>query len=138
LSALVLCTTAGCIGAQLKFRTVIEKSAPGAGGWQETCLEANVQNMTTGDVHLCVVGIGMPVETELNGYISPWDAAEVATDCINEATALAIQPAPPDVPSALACTNFRDTVHRLLREKVVGSRVKPVCRKDVPTTRIGF
>jgi len=128
----------GCIGAQLKFRTVVEKTRSGSDGWQETCLEANVQNMTTGDTYLCAVNIGMPIENRQNGYIAPWYAAEIAEDCVNEAAERAIRPAPPSTPSALACMNFRGMLTTLLNERVPGSRVKPLCTAGVPVTRVNF
>lgn len=130
--------TAGCIGAQLKFRTVVEKTSPGAGGWQETCLEALVQNMTTGDAHLCVVGIGMPVETSANGYIASWYAAELAADCVNEAAERAIRPAPPSTPSALACMDFKNLLHAILNKAVYGSRANFGCNPGIPVTRVNF
>lgn len=126
------------MGAQLKFRTVVERKEPGPGGWQETCLEANVQNMTTGDSHLCVVGIGMPIETRVNGYIAPWYAAEVAADCINEAAERAIRPAPPSTPAAIACMSFKDSLNEILNEQVYGSRANLGCNAGIPVTRVNF
>jgi hypothetical protein len=137
LMALVLPLVTGC-GAQLKFVTVVAKTKPGPGGWQETCLEANVQNMTTGDSAVCPVTIGMPIETEANGYIGSWWAAEIAADCINEASELVIRPAPPESPSALVCMHFVDTVHEILNKRVVGSRVTQKCKPGIPVTRVGF
>lgn len=128
----------GCIGAQLRFRTVVEKTRSGSDGWQETCLEANVQNMTTRDTYLCSVNIGMPIENRMNGYIAPWYAAEIAEDCVNEAAQLAIRPASPSTPSALACMNFRSTLLALLSKKVKGSRVNPQCTAGIPVTRVNF
>jgi hypothetical protein len=136
--AVALSMLSGCIGAQLRFRTVVAKTESGADGWQETCLEANVQNMTTGDTHLCSVNIGMPIETKMNGYIAPWYAAEIAEDCINEAAELAIRPAPPSTPSALACTNFKEMLDRLLSMKVQGARTKLRCNPGIPVTRVNF
>lgn len=138
LIALVLSIMPGCIGAQLKFYPVIKKTEPGPGGWQEACLEARIENMTTRDSHVCTVGIGMPMETRENGYIAPWVAEEIATECINRATELVIRPAPPESPSALVCLNFKDTFSRLLNERVLGSRVNLGCRKGIPPTRVGF
>jgi hypothetical protein len=138
LLALVLPLTSGCIGAQLKFRTVIDKTSPGAGGWQETCLEANVQNMTTGDIYLCSVGIGMPIETGANGYIAPWYAAEIAADCVNEAAERAIRPAPPSTPAALACMDFKNQLSAILNKAVYGSRVNLGCNPGIPVTRVNF
>ena len=79
LLALVLPLVSGC-GAQLKFVTVVPKTAGEPSGWQEACLEANVQNMTTGDSCVCSLGIGMPMETQENGYIASWAAEEIAAD----------------------------------------------------------
>lgn len=138
LSALMLPFMSGCIGAQLKFYPVIEKTGPGPGGWQEACLEARMENMTTRDSHICEVGIGMPIETQENGYISPWAAADIATECINQASELVVLPAPPDNPSALVCMKFKDTFSQLLRQRVGGSRVNLGCGKGIPPTRVGF
>jgi hypothetical protein len=118
LIALLLPLASGC-GAQLKFVTVVPKTLPGAGGWQETCLEANVQNMTTGDSAVCPVTIGMPIETEANGYIGSWWA-------------------PPESPSTLVCMNFVETVHEILNRSVLGSRAKRGCNPGIPVTRVGF
>ncbi|WP_224367817.1 hypothetical protein [Hyalangium versicolor] len=128
----------GCIGAQLKFYPVIAKSGPGPGGWQEACLEARMENMTTHDSHICALGIGMPIETRDNGYIPAWEAAEIATECINLASERIVLPAPPDNPSALVCLQFKDTFHLLLTERVLGARVNLGCRKDISPTRVGF
>ena len=136
--AVAISMLSGCIGAQLRFRTVVAKSGSGSGGWQETCLEANVQNMTTGDTYLCSVNIGMPIESQKNGYIAPWYAAELAEDCVNEAAERAIRPAPPSTPSALACMNFRGMLTTLLSERVPSSRVTSRCTAGVPVTRINF
>lgn len=138
LLALPLLLTSGCIGAQLKFRTVVEKTSPGAGGWQETCLEANVQNMTTGDTYLCSLGIGMPVETGANGYIPSWYAAELAADCVNEAAERAIRPAPPSTPAAIACMDFKNQLNVILNKVVYGSRVNLGCNPGIPVTRVNF
>lgn len=138
LSTLVLLFMQGCIGAQLKFYPVVAKSGPGPGGWQEACLEARMQNMTTGDSHLCALGIGMPMETRDLGQIPAWEAADIATEFINLASARAVLPAPPDRPSAVVCLQFKDTFHQLLTERVLGARVNLGCRKDIPPTRVGF
>lgn len=137
LLALVLPLLSGC-GAQLKFVTVVPKTAGEPSGWQEACLEANVQNMTTGDSCVCSLGIGMPMETQENGYIASWEAAEIAAECINKASALVIRPAPPDSPSALVCRSFLEAFHRMLNESVVGSRVTQRCSPSIPVTRVGF
>jgi hypothetical protein len=136
--AVAISVLSGCIGAQLRFRTVVEKTESGSDGWQETCLEANVQNMTTGDTYLCAVNIGMPIENQQNGYIAPWYAAEIAEDCVNEAAERAIRPAPPSTPSALACMNFKSMLDEILRRKVQGSRAKLICRAGIPVTRVNF
>jgi hypothetical protein len=128
----------GCIGAQLKFYTVIEKTGPGPGGWQEACLEARIENMTTRDSHVCKVGIGMPIETRETGFIALWEAEEIATECINKASDSVIRPAPPESPSALVCMNFKDTFSQLLNERVLGSRVTLGCRQGIAPTRVGF
>ena len=137
LMALLLSLASGC-GAQLKFVTVVAKPESGAGGWQESCLEANVQNMSTGDSSVCALNIGMPIETKENGYIGSWAAAEIAADCINRAADLIIRPAPPENPSALVCLNFKDTFLKLLKESVLGSRVDIGCEPGIPVTRVGF
>jgi hypothetical protein len=136
--AVTMSMLSGCIGAQLRFRTIVEKTRSGSDGWQETCLEANVQNMTTGDTHLCSVNIGMPIENQMNGYIAPWYAAEIAEDCVNAAAERAIRPAPPSTPSALACMNFRATLLAVLNERVKGSRVTSRCTAGIPVTRVNF
>ncbi|MFL5343301.1 MAG: hypothetical protein ACJ8AT_00810 [Hyalangium sp.] len=94
--------------------------------------------MTTQDSHVCLIGIGMPIENRENGYIAPWEAAEIATDCINEAVQLVVQPAPPSSPSALVCANFKDAFNQILAKRVRGSRVKLGCGEDIPHTRVGF
>lgn len=137
LSMLVLPFLLGC-GAQLKFATVLPRDGSGQSGWQAACLEANVQNMTTGDSSVCALTIGMPVETLANGYIASWEAAEIAAECINEASDLVIRPAPPESPSALVCRNFKDTLLGILKETVRGSRVELGCKPGIPVTRVGF
>lgn len=137
LVALTLPLLTGC-GTQLKFVTVVPGDGSGPSGWQAACLEANVQNMTTGDSSVCSLGIEMPVETLANGYIAPWEAAEIAAECINEASELVIRPAPPESPSALVCRNFKDTFLELLKKSVRGSRVEIGCKPGIPVTRVGF
>lgn len=136
-SVLVLPLVSGC-GAQLKFVTVVPRTGSGPGGWQAACLEANVQNMTTGDSFVCSLNIEMPIETRVNGYIAPWEAAEIAAECINKASELVIRPAPPETPSALVCRNFKDTFLAILKESVRGSRVDLGCKPGIPVTRVGF
>jgi hypothetical protein len=138
LIALALPLLSGCIGTQLKFKTVVERTGQGPSGWQEACLEALFENMTTQDKHVCLVGIGMPMETRTEGYISPWDAGEIAAECINEASNRVVKPAPPSVPSALACSTFKDELSRILNERIYGSRVKLGCTVGIPHTRVGF
>jgi hypothetical protein len=135
---MVLPALTGCIGTQVRFYTVVAKNQDTPDGWQEACLEALIQNMTTKDAHVCVVGIGMPIENQQNGYIPAWEAGEIAADCINTAAERSIQPASADNPSSLVCSTFRSTLLQLLGEKVKGSRVTPRCREGIPSTRIGF
>jgi hypothetical protein len=78
------------------------------------------------------------VESRANGYIAPWEAAEIAAECINKASELVILPAPPESPSALVCRNFKDTFHEILKESVRGSRVEQGCKSGLPVTRVGF
>jgi hypothetical protein len=138
LVSMALAVLPQCIGTQVKFYTVVEKTRDAPDGWQEACLEALIQNMTTKDSHVCAVGIGMPVENKQNGYISSWDAGEIAADCINSAAERAIQPASADNPSALVCLNFKNTLSQILGERVRGSRVKQGCQQGIPPTRVGF
>lgn len=137
LCVVVLPVLLGC-GTQLKFATVIPRDGTGQSGWQAACLEANVQNMTTGNSAVCALTIGMPVETRDNGYIASWEAAEIAAECINKASDLVIRPAPPESPAALVCRSFKDTFLEILKETVRGSRVEIGCRPGIPVTRIGF
>jgi hypothetical protein len=118
LTAMVLPVLAGCIGTQVRFYTVVKKTQDIPDGWQEACLEALIQNMTTKDSHVCAVGVGMPIENKQNGYITSWEAGEIAADCINMAAERAIQPASADNPSALVCLNFKNTLFQILRERV--------------------
>ena len=87
---------------------------------------------------MCTLNIEMPIETKANGYIAPWEAAEIAAECINKASELVIRPAPPESPSALVCRNFMDAFQTFLRESVRGSRVKQGCNSGIPVTRVGF
>jgi hypothetical protein len=126
------------MAAPLRFYTVVEKTGPGPGGWQEACLEALMTNMTTQDSHVCAVGIGMPIESRERGYIAQWDAAEIATACINKASESVVLPAPPETPAAQACLNFKTALSQLLNEQILGSRVSLGCRPGIASTRIGF
>ena len=137
LLALVLPLMAGC-GVQLQFVKVVDKTELGPDGWQEACLKANTQNMTTGDSYVCALAIGMPIETKKDGYISPREAAYIAAECIQEASRHVIQPAPPEILSAIVCMNFKDEFHRILNERVRGSRVSLGCRPGIPETLVGF
>lgn len=138
LVAMMLLVFPGCIGTQVRFYTVVKKTRDVPDGWQEACLEALIQNMTTRDSHVCAVGIGMPIQNKQNGYIASWEAGEIAADCINMAAERVIQPASADNPSALVCLNFKNTLSQVLREKVEGSRVNQGCRPGIPPTRVGF
>lgn len=137
LSASMLSLVLGC-GTQLKFVTVVPRDGTGPSGWQAACLEANVQNMTTGDSSVCALNIEMPIETLANGYIPSWEAAEIAAECINQASELVIRPAPPESPSALVCRSFKDTFQEILKKSVRGSRVEVGCKPGIPVTRVGF
>ena len=130
----------GCagFGTQLRFKTVVAYTGKKSGGWQAACLEALFQNMTTHDSFVCLVSMEMPLRTWANGDISHWDAADIATECIQEASEHVVQPAPPSVPSAVACGDFRNELGRLLSQKVIGSRVSARCKTGVPRTRVGF
>lgn len=137
--ALVMLTTlSGCIGVQVKFKPVVPLVAGEPGGWQEACLEALIQNMTTQDSHVCLVGIGMPMHTRQDGVIPSWAAGEIAAECINDAADEAVRPAPPTVPSAVACTSFKDELARILGKRVMGSRVALGCTAGIPHTQVGF
>jgi hypothetical protein len=135
---LLLPLLGGCIGTPIKFYTVVTKTGPGQGGWQEACLEARIENMTTRDSHVCKVGIGMPMETQEKGVIPSWEASEIAAECINRASEYVIRPAPPESPSALVCTSFKDALSQLMSEAVLGSRVNLGCRPGIPPSRVGF
>lgn len=137
-SVMLLAALPACIGTQVKFYTVVAKTRDSPDGWQEACLEALIQNMTTEESHVCAVGIGMPIQNMQNGYISAWDAGEIAADCINMAADRAIRPASADNPTALVCSSFRNTLSQLLAEKVKGSRVNQGCKQGIPPTRVGF
>ena len=130
----------GCagIGTQLQFKTVVAYTGRKSGGWQAACLEALIQNMTTRDSHVCRVSMEMPLRTWENGDISNWDAEDIATECINEASESIVRPAPPSVTTAVACTSFKNELSRLLSLRVVGSRVSSVCKEGAPRTRVGF
>jgi len=80
----------------------------------------------------------MPMETKDNGVIPPWEASDIAAECINRASDYVIRPAPPDSPSALVCTSFKDALNQILGEQVLGSRVNLGCRPGIHPTRIGF
>jgi hypothetical protein len=138
LSAMVLAALPGCIGTQVRFYTVVAKTRDAPDGWQEACLEALIQNMTTLESHVCAVGIGMPIQNTQNGYISSWDAGEIAAECINMAADRAIRPASADNPTALVCSDFRNTLTQILGEKVKGSRVNQGCKPGIQPTRVGF
>ena len=128
----------GCIGARIQFQTVIAQAGEQPGGWQAACLEALFQNMTTRDSHVCLIGIGMPIFTRADGLMTSWDAAEIAAECITEAADRAVRPAPPSVPSAVACMNFKNELERTLHGRVIGSRVTLKCEAGIPHTQVGF
>jgi hypothetical protein len=143
LSALVLPLLSGCIlggvqPGQFQFVTVVEKTEPGAGGWREACIHALVENMTTRDSFVCTIGVGMPIETEEEGFITYRAAQSVAAECANKASELAILPAPATAPSAIVCQGFREQYHALLDKAVRGSRVTAMCHKKTTPVRIGF
>lgn len=137
--ATVLAVDSGCTtGEPLVFVPVVARTRQKPSGWQAACLEALFQNMTTGDKQACVVGIGLPMHTDADGFIATWQAQELATQCITQAANNVVKPAPPSVPTALACMSFRKELTRLLDEHIRGSRVTSWCEENVPRTRVGF
>ena len=87
---------------------------------------------------MCSLNIEMPIETRVDGYIAPWEAAEIAAECINKASELVIRPAPPESTASLVCRSFKDTLQEILKESVRGSRVNLGCKPGIPVTRVGF
>jgi len=132
------CATAGVQPWQFQFVTVVEKTEPGADGWREACIHAFVENMTTRDAYICKIGVGMPIQTKNNGYITTREAQSLAAECANRAAERAIQPAPATSPSALVCQSFKDTYNELLNELVVGARVRLACHQKTTPVKIGF
>ena len=133
-----LSLVSGCTGTQVIFKTMVKPPPAQMGGWQEACLEALFQNMTTLESSVCLVSIGMPIQSHQYSFISSWDASQFAADCINDASAEVVQPAPPSTPTALACMSFKNELMRLMNDRVKGSRVTFGCPAGVPHTRIGF
>jgi hypothetical protein len=138
LSLLSGCVTTGVQPWQFQFVTIVEKTEPKEDGWREACIHALVENMTTRDAYICKIGIGIPIQTKQNGYITTREAQSLAAECANRAAERAIQPAPATSPSALVCQSFKDTYHELLNELVIGSRVRLTCHQKTTPVKIGF
>ncbi|RKH46545.1 hypothetical protein [Corallococcus sicarius] len=110
-----------------RFVTVVEKTEPGAGGWQAACVRVPLRR-DTGEVFLCELGIGMPIE---NGDIGPIPvplAQRISADCANLAAQTVFSAATPVTALGLACEDFRNTFTLALSKAIIGSRVSKTCR----------
>jgi hypothetical protein len=121
-----------------QFVTTVEKTLPGADGWREACIHANMLNMATKESFVCKFGIGMPIETEAVGPISNSLAQRISADCANQAADIVIGSATAATTPGLACESFKRTFHKVLNKAVQGSRVGTLCHAMTSPVKIGF
>ncbi|RKH64607.1 hypothetical protein D7W81_18330 [Corallococcus aberystwythensis] len=119
-----------------RFVTVVSKTEPGAGGWREACLHVPLRR-DTGEVFMCTLGVGMPLETELLGAISPELAQRISADCVNLAAQTVLAATTPATSLGLACKELRDAFTLALNGAVRGSRVAQACHKVTTPVRAG-
>jgi len=142
LSLVVLPILAGCtinryLPRHFDFVTVVEKTEPGAGGWRAACLHVPVINTQGLSTFVCRFGVDMPIETEVDGYLSVTLAQRIAADCANEAGRIVLS-APSSPSPGLVCEQFKRKFNAILNRAVEGSRVKTRCHEATTPTIIPF
>ncbi|RKH15316.1 hypothetical protein D7V97_00470 [Corallococcus sp. CA053C] len=120
-----------------RFVTIVEQTGPGADGWQAACVRVPLRR-DTGEVFLCELGIGMPLETKPLGPIPVPLAQRISADCANLAAQKVFSAATPVTALGLACEEFRSTFRIALSGAVSGSRVESVCRPETTPVRPRF
>jgi hypothetical protein len=91
-----------------RFVPIVEQKGPGAGGWQEACLDLRLAH-DDGRAFLCQMSVGMPMETEKLGPIPVSRAQRLAAKCANEAADLSLSATTRATPLGMACTSFINT-----------------------------
>jgi hypothetical protein len=119
--------------SHFRFVPIVEQGEPGAGGWQEACLDLRLAH-DDGRAFLCKVGVEMPMETGELGPIPPSRAQRLAAKCANEAADLALSATTPATPLGMACTSFVNTFRVRLKITVKGARVESFCRTEAEST----
>ncbi|WP_158623844.1 hypothetical protein [Corallococcus llansteffanensis] len=116
-----------------RFVNIVEQTEPGAGGWQAACVHVPLRR-DTGEVFLCQLGVGMPLETKRLGPIPVPLAQRISADCANLAAQTVFGAATPVTALGLACEDFRGTFRIALSGAIFGSRVGSEC--DDETTPV--
>ncbi|TSC22951.1 hypothetical protein [Corallococcus sp. Z5C101001] len=120
-----------------RFVTVVSKTEPEEGGWREACLQVPLRR-DTGEVFLCTLGIGMPLQTTRMGLIPTRLAQRISADCANLAAQAVFSSTTPVTALGLACTEFRSTFGIALSGAVIGSRVGQRCHEQTTPVLPGF
>jgi hypothetical protein len=142
LLAAMLPTLTGCSinhyqPSHFRFATIVEQTEPGAGGWRAACIHAAVINRSSLEPFFCKFGVGMPIETDGDGFISEALAQRIAADCANKALSDVLA-APASPLPGLVCEQFKNTFDEVLDRAVHGSRVTTLCHREAPPTRVEF
>jgi hypothetical protein len=120
-----------------QFITVVEKTGPGPGGWREACVHVPIRR-DTGEVFMCSLGVGMPIQTRGSEPLPLALAQRISADCANLSAQMSFSQTTPITSLGLACEGFRSTFTTALGGAVKGSRVSQMCHKATTPIRLGL
>ncbi|WP_437939226.1 hypothetical protein [Sorangium sp. So ce341] len=92
--------------SNFKFVTIVAYDGTVAGGWQEAQTGLVFRRNGRG-VDACMVHIGMPLQTEAWGKISPERAALISSDLVNRIAAKFYEEGLTDLPPGVFCEKFK-------------------------------
>jgi hypothetical protein len=118
-----------------QFVTVVPKTEPGADGWRAACVHVPIRR-AAGEPYLCTLGVEMPLENEKGPISTEW-AQERSARCANLAAQFAFEPITPTTPLVLACQSFKNAYDAMLREVIVGARVRLQCHARTIPVQVG-
>lgn len=101
-----------------KFATTLPDDGEGkAGGWQQATGTLTFYRWTSllPETWSCMVTVGMPLRTELNGKISTQTAASVTAGVATQAS-FTVMGIKPEVPPGIFCFKFKEEMRSLLKK----------------------
>jgi hypothetical protein len=118
-----------------QFATVVKHRGEGAGGWRAACLHVGIKR-STGELYICKMGVGMPIQTETEGLVSHSLAQRIAAECANAAAQVAFAPTTPATALGLACESFKSAYRLALGGALSGSSVRTECHEQTTPVEV--